>query len=120
MASSLSPSTFTGAGWTIEMGKRCLPKRVIETNSPIVCWHWLGLSRSNLPPEVKCPGGMLLRSKLSPGHFTSKQTVRPGHFTSKESDPLRSRLSPLQGDILLRPGDNLLRSRVSGGQFTSK
>ena len=60
------------------------------------------LSRSNLPPEVKCPGGKLLRSKLSPGHFTSKQTVPPGHFTSKESDPLRSRLSPLQGDILLR------------------
>ena len=24
------------------------------------------LSRSNLPPEVKCPGGKLLRSKLSP------------------------------------------------------
>ena len=23
------------------------------------------LSRSNLPPEVKCPGGKLLRSKLS-------------------------------------------------------
>ena len=71
------------------------------------------LPRSNLPPEVKCPGGKLLRSKLSPGHFTSKQTVRPGHSTSKKSDPLRSRLSPLQGDILLR-------SRVSGGQFTSK
>ena len=53
------------------------------------------LSRSNLPPEVKCPGGKLLRSKLSPGHFTSKQTVRPGHFASKESDPPRSRLSPL-------------------------
>ena len=47
MASFPSPSTFTGARWTIEMGKRCLPKRVIETNSPIVCWHchWLG-SRS--------------------------------------------------------------------------
>ena len=29
------------------------------------------------PPEVKCPGGKLLRSKLSPGHFTSKQTVHP-------------------------------------------
>ena len=72
-----------------------------------------GLSRSNLPPEVKSPGGKLLRSKLSPGHFTSKQTVRPGHFTSKESDPLRSRLSPLQWDILLR-------SRVSRGQFTSE
>ena len=61
-----------------------------------------GLSRSNLPPEVNCPGDKLLRSKLSPGHFTSKQTVRPVHVTSKESDPLRSRLSLLQGDILLK------------------
>ena len=25
-----------------EIGKRCLPKWVIETNSLIVCWHWLG------------------------------------------------------------------------------
>ena len=31
-----------------------------------------GLSRSNLSPEVKCPGGKLLRSQPSPGHFTSK------------------------------------------------
>ena len=30
------------------------------------------LSRSNLPPEVKCPGDKLLRSKPPPGHFTSK------------------------------------------------
>ena len=45
MASFLSPSVFTGARWTIEMGKHCLPKRVIETDSPIICWHWLG-SRS--------------------------------------------------------------------------
>ena len=48
--------------------------------------------------EVTCPPDTFI---------TSKQTVRPGHFTSKESDPLRSRLSPLQGDILLR-------SKVSG------
>ena len=45
MASSLSSSAFTGDWWTIEIGEHCLPIRVIETNSPIVCWHWLG-SRS--------------------------------------------------------------------------
>ena len=33
---------FTGDRWTIEIGERCLPIRVII---PIVCWHWLG-SRS--------------------------------------------------------------------------
>ena len=42
MASSLSSSAFTGDRWMIEIGEHCLPIRVIETNSPIVCWHWLG------------------------------------------------------------------------------
>ena len=45
MASSLSSSAFMGDRWTIEIGECCLPIRVMETNSPIVCWHWLG-SRS--------------------------------------------------------------------------
>ena len=34
--------TFTGDQWTIKTVERCLPIWVIETNSPIVCWHWLG------------------------------------------------------------------------------
>ena len=45
MASSLSPSAFTGNWWMIKIGERCLPIRVIETNSLVVCWYWLG-SRS--------------------------------------------------------------------------
>ena len=45
MASSLSPIAFTENRRTIEIGERCLPIQVIETNSPIVSWHWLG-SRS--------------------------------------------------------------------------
>ena len=35
----------SGVAFAEEIGERCLPIWVIERNSPIVCWHWLG-SRS--------------------------------------------------------------------------
>ena len=51
MALSVSPTTcssgvvFAGDQWMIEIWERCLPIWIIETNSLIVCQHWLG-SRS--------------------------------------------------------------------------
>ena len=54
MASSLSPSAFTGDRWTIEIGERCLPIRVIETNPPLVCWYWLGFRSTEMICQNLC------------------------------------------------------------------
>ena len=54
MASSLSPSEFTGDRWTIEIRKCCLPIRVIETNPPLVRWHWLGFRSSDTICQNLC------------------------------------------------------------------
>ena len=54
MVSSLSSSAFTRAQWTIEIGERCLPIRVIETNTPIVGWHWLGSRSTEMIGQNLC------------------------------------------------------------------
>ena len=54
-------------------GRGSLPARIAE--GTIVAAAGVGvreLSRSNLSPEVKCPGVKLLRSKPPPRHFTLK------------------------------------------------
>ena len=78
-----------------------------------------GLSRSNLPPEVKCPGGKLLRSKPPPPPPPPPDTLLRSKLSAPDTQ-LRSKVTPLEVDCPPCGGDNLLRSKVSVGQLRSR
>ena len=78
-----------------------------------------GLSRSNLSPEVKCPGGKLLRSQPPPPDTLLRSKLSaPDTLLRSKVTPLEVDCPPCEGTVCFEvkcPGDNLLRSRVSGG-----
>ena len=103
------------------------PVAVCQFKSRMENHNQAELSQRNLSPEVKCPGGKLLQSKLPPppppDTLLRSKLLAPDTLLRSKVTPLEVDCPPCEGTVCFEvkcPGDNLLRSRVSGGQLRSR